>query len=542
MPVEFHRVNACECTVQKPFEFNESIKFAKRVRYGKVGPQLPFRTRGIREGAYKSVWGGYDHSGVVYINSTNNLSLALTRITGRVVPGDEGKTDLILAKNQVNFFSHHPVFRIWIERSRTALTGAAFDYTDEVVKFVIAKHSKRRMRMDALRQLISDCESDPSCLFTGRIVGKMKQLEFAKPDKYPRLIGDFSCPGSLLAGWCIPHMKDIFDTYLPDAGGVFRFVASPDRVNLRRAFSELIDPRPFTFVFHSDDSCISFKTKDGRLFMANMDISKCDASNRKVVFDTLLELSKTNPRLHEVLAFAVLQCELPLHLVNPVDKHETIVGKPVRPIEFSGTTLTTVLNNIANMAIGLSIYSQYANWNYDDCMSGIERCAFSAGYVAPAALCESVDDLQFLKHSPALVDGDVVVYQNLGVMLRAFGQCDGDLPMFTRRERGIRERSEKFSRGLVSTFKHAGETSFLRALRARYPPCSSFEHHIRRDLLSRTHSDGITDFVPDEAVCRRYKLTLSEFEELCTLTSQSQFGDRIFCVAAQKILKLDYGL
>jgi hypothetical protein len=114
---------------------------------------------------------------------------------------------------------------------------------------------------------------------------------------------------------------------------------------------------------------------------------------------------------------------------NPVIKEEFVEFHSDRPRLYSGSTLTTAVNNIACLLIALNIADLGAINK-----ASIEGAAERAGYVLTGTDClETIEDLQFLKHSP--VRDTQGVYRpvlNLGVSSELLGYVKVTYPVLAR--------------------------------------------------------------------------------------------------------------
>jgi len=169
----------------------------------------------------------------------------------------------------------------------------------------------------------------------------------------------------------------------------------------------------------------------------------------------------------------------------------------------------------------------------------VERGAAMVGYKVTCDVVVNPEDFQFLKCSPTVEEGEVHVFLNLGVILRALGSCDGDLP-----GRGsLYDRARKRVGEVVSGFSHAGTNSVLDAIRAVYSLGSRETAGCVGIHYLVDHMEGMEkSLVSDGALCRRYGISNSELEELLIYIRQSDIGSVINCPALRKILQIDYSL
>lgn len=399
------------------------------------------------------------------------------------------------------------------------------DVATEINFFARMKHTKMKVRVAAIKELIAKAENDSGGLYTRRIAGKLKLFERAKPGKYPRLIGDYSTPGSLLGGFLCDILKSCYGHYSINSGGYFEFIKTSDPEKLDEMGRKLRQGTEDLFYYHSDDSLMRL---NGKYF--EMDISSCDTSNTPGVFQNLTRLFSDFPQFHDVIERTVRQCQNRVTVTHPYDKKAKIHLFPKNPVEYSGTTLTTSLNNLASLSIMMSIHKRRASTAAE-----ITTAAIAVGYVVTVAERSALEECQFLKHSwwtnPS---GEVRSFLNLGPILRSFGSCRRDLP-----GRGdLQRRAMAWNAACITAYMHTGENRLLRAIRQQYT--SRDKVTLPDEIVKHCHTQR-RDVIPDEAYIKRYNIPECEWRNLCNLVSCTQFGV-IRCKAVEAIYATDYGL
>lgn len=374
-------------------------------------------------------------------------------------------------------------------------------------------HVKRPIRVHAFGELDNGgrvhCNDDD--YMSSPVLCKLKELEMAKYNKNGRIVGDYTCPGSLRGGWLLEKIKCALDAEeFTCCGGGIQFIKSPEPSRLTSAFERLMSSK--YFVYFSDDSCMSLPCTDGHL-MANLDISSCDSSCGPAVFQQLRYFC---PLVYDdIMLTTINQCRRPCQL----GQNKKMLFKPVHYFEYSGTVLTTMLNNLANLAIGEQLMSIPLG-SVSETRERVQAVLQNCGWVCTVEYADRPEKLQFLKHSPfRTLHGDYCACLNLGVILRTYGQISWDLP-----GRGnLETRAEAFNKSLVESWVHAGDTAILHALRLRHGVSSAIN-------------------VSTESLALRYDVTVAQIEELCALITASRVGDVIQCTASCAVLGLDYSL
>lgn len=348
-------------------------------------------------------------------------------------------------------------------------------------------HDKRALRMQAFVELQEEgIMTDSSSSWLRNIDWKIKPAEWNKFRKKPRAICDLGVAASLRGFRVTSFLKRAQDEApLEIHGGTVAFCKSPDPFALKRHFDNLFDPPgKFYLVYFSDDSCLAVRNeRTGNVEWYNLDISSCDASHGPALFDALLNVVPAG-RPREDIQLLVNQCKKTLKIVSCSDRTKKIKLIPTVPKLMTGSTLTTAINNLASLLIAVALVEGYphraAPLDGED--PALVEAAASAGYILTGCKpLKNFEDVQFLKHSPVLDEkGNWQPMLNLGVLFRASGTCDGDLP-----GRGpLIERARAFQRGLI---------------RGAYPYCRSEIV----DCMSAAMGEGL--YVQSEAFA--YKVT-----------------------------------
>jgi len=316
---------------------------------------------------------------------------------------------------------------------------------------------------------------------------------------------------------------------------VAEFCALPEPENLTRIFGELLEPQTdYYLVYFSDDACLSVRTSEG-VYVYNLDIKWCDGSHGDSIFRAMVEITPTH--MQADMEILVEQCTLPIEVRDVDDKEmrRRVILKPRGPRLYSGSTVTTFINNVANMMIGLSILEAGAITPLE-----INRAATTVGYAVSVDLFEQPQDIQFLKHSPVYdVNGDLRAMLNIGVLLRASGACHGDLPG----QGEVLTRARMFQNALITgMYPRCEFTLRSNMLRNTQEPSQMVRDVVAQRLEYVVSDTGQRFEVESTELFRRYRLTASEVEEV-----EIGFG----CLPVQweanesgleKILTKDYGL
>lgn len=558
--VGIYRVGTVPCRVNKDFRYNGRFKEISRTGFF-VGGEVCFpidevsvsavdaihvrQAKGVArvDGFYRTVFGpAVAHSCVTYCRCDACFKLAFRRLTacrtlkdddGNDIPAAEGPVlnpkygsleEELLHTNQERFFKTvmQPVFAE-LRHRYTPYFNTWTNVYDEAVEHHADPHIKKLLREHCMRELkdtgmISEDEWVKSVLI------KLKTQEYAKENKYPRCIGDLGVAASLQGFRLTGYLKDAqSNERLYINGGCVQFVKSPDPEVLREAFQNLINPPlRFHYVYFSDDACYSVRTPEG-VKMYNLDISTCDTSHGPAVFKALESVFPEF--LQKDIHRLVRQCAKPARIVSNNKRH-TVLLKPNGPVLYSGATITTAINNIANIAIAIAITGSS--------LSPV-MAAREAGYVVTLQRCLIPEDLQFLKTSPVLDSKmEYHPFLNLGVLLRLSGACKGDLPG----SGDLVKRARAFQGSLVNGFMTTYRCELLDTLRARFP--------IRKDYpIDDVYAEKMKVtrelHFPMSHILKRYRLE-SSMEAEVMLFSNMDIGQVIGNAGLSKILSTDYGV
>jgi hypothetical protein len=312
-------------------------------------------------------------------------------------------------------------------------------------------------------------------------------------------------------------------------------------------FERLIDPPGrFTFVYFSDDSCLAIRTQAGKILRFNVDISSCDASHTKALFDAYVRIHPE--RLQADARKLVRQCEQPITVVDLNNKRRKVCLKPLEPRLYSGSTITTAINNLACQLIGLAISEATIN-----CKEDVVAAAEKAGYIVTCIDCEDWHQLQFLKHSPVYdTTGSLQPLLNIGVLLRLSGTAKGDFvgckgeSMKTRVDRqqsGLLQGAYPRAHfPLINRMKkccEGGDTKKLSAKTARQLQAAI---ESRLELKVSFSGDEGHFSVSSEEVYKRYLLTPLEIAQMDYDFALMGYGGHYASSATNKIFLTDYGL
>jgi len=405
-------------------------------------------------------------------------------------------------------------------------------YEDALKAFTEEVHPKRELRRRAHDETYANGREYHETNIESCTI-KFKSHEFAKDKKKGRMIGDLTSPGCIVAGPAIAKTKEAFITPYTTCDHNMMFIKSADVGNLSAAMNTLLFDDCNQALYHSDDSCVGVQTSEGRICW-NLDIASCDVSHGPKIFELALELTEDSDMAHQCVMKGVAQCHLPAIIPNPYNRHEKIKLLHDIAVLFSGSVLTTLINNIATSLIYLRFFYLLRKrvLSREETEWLLIEAAQDMGYVVTLEACMTPEDVQFLKHSPVMtVDGYKAVL-NIGVILRTLGQCVGDIPVKGYKN-NLPGAAQAYSAGVVAGWEHAGNHSLLATLREKYPNGTA--------ILGDKAINKVTEFLDDADIVRRYGLPESELRDFLKCLREAKLGDEIHSHFADVVMKKDYG-
>lgn len=471
-----------------------------------------------------------------YRSMTNETARgALTRLTGVREPEMVGYCEWLFAMQATSVWVPTQAKRY--ARALATLWNAS-DETDATLyeleeTHYADEHVKRKARMKAFAEMELE----------GRLIGGRAQRlgaegnvksEPAKKEKAARLTVDLRVPASMEGAWLVGFLKDALAS-VPDEHGPMRAAFVPDASDaaLRTAFDDLRNPRrTYEFKYFSDDSALAMRSGNKIVFM-DVDISSCDKSHGPRVFETLYHLFPT--KFHAGIEYLVEQLRVRITIRSAHDRTTKVVLKPREPVLYSGSTLTTLVNNVANLMIAWSIARLQPTTP-----QGVELAARDVGYIVTSKVHTQWESIQFLKHSPVEWNGETAPVMNLGVFLRSLGTSRVYEPLPGERWRDVAKRQVvTLCKSLYPTYV----PDAVALLQARYEREVSYAEATPTNLpyiASMKTREGTRVVLPIGVCLQRYGLTQAE-----TLEFVCARGEPGHCYAGhdlERILSADYDL
>lgn len=496
------------------------------------------------DGTYRSMFGPCaPHDGVIYADNDCNFRLGVHKRT-LGVRGTHAQ-ERAYRSAQGLFLSENPELCTIIHDQLDELKelNNYVDLLEAAREHHADPHAKRLLRISAMEELEESGEVNDT-LWLRRILLKAKKNEWAKHSKPQRGIGDLGVAASLQGFYVTKILKNAMAAApFLFGGGEAKFINRPATSELRDVFKNLISPeRRFYFAFFSDDSTLSIRMPNGEVRIFNLDIKSCDCSHSHYLFQLLEDICPIDMR--PAIRTLVDQLRLEFEIVSTQDKRNKVRLRPHTAKLQSGSTITTLINNLACLVIMYSICKLRGEINAKTIKSAAAKC----GYQLTVDTCIDYSQIQFLKHSPVYdVDGQLQPMLNLGVLLRSLGTCKGDLP-----GRGdIDARARRFNGALLHGMYPRCNFPLLEALKRGTEAPDDKSMKVVTDMFKyKVHHDTLNTFtLASDEVYRRYRhpfegspLRADEEVEMDECFGCLGVGMHYASPATDKILRQDYQL
>lgn len=491
--------------------------------------------------SYRTVFGPvFSHSALWYECNNENMSKALTRIMCDPDP------EHALGQNQDRFLTNPPryarrYFKRLSEHFAATLAREHQDWDESLLLYADKPHPKRKLRVQAALQVINDClwsqRNRDITTFIKRVSTKFKKYEFAKVGKYPRSIADLSVVGSLIAGWLVETLKTSLSQFQYSTDMDIHFAKSANYSTLKKVFNNIHDGGEFYYAIHSDDGAGAVRLRCGERLWFKSDISTCDASHTGALFKLLLQTMP--PGFHrDYLSRAVEQLKLDVNVMNAAGRPEyrlkTNTASVYNTTLFSGSILTTLINCFANTLIGLQL-SRIPRDNPVAFSRAVSTYCAQVGYKVTFDSVKHIQQVDFLKHFPT---ADIEPALCRGTIYRTFGQCIGDIPVYTTRDKKIKARI--FNSQILRGFVHCGDDVVIDALRSKwnYGQGVRYANYLLENSVDTDHP---TVRVSIDDLYYRYGTCEWEIHEAACFAKNADISDVVRANAFDKFYGVDYG-
>lgn len=479
--------------------------------------------------------------------SRNDHAMGISRMLALRKPELRGFSDR-LRKNQSHISA---TYRGFIHRFQKHFHHHLIiqDHDEAYLSWLYQPHAKRKLRM----QVHSNDQSYLDVYDDGSkpVEYKLKPGELLTRGK-KRGIGDLGAKRTQVSAWCIAQLKTAWAIPFKLKNAESRFIPSPDKTTLKETFDWLATSNrgEFRFAYFSDDCSFSIGTSDG-LFMANGDISQCDGSHYDSVFDTLFSIltDDVHPVYYDALLHAFDTLGRPLIFRNKFNYKEKVKYVFNSKRLYSGSVLTTLVNNYANLLIFFAFCKRCPDFSVvtrAQCAELYRLSAQDVGYIVKCKHCPLREDLQFLKHSPVLCsDGDYIPIMNLGTFFRGFGAVHGDLShVYGNSKVPLATRARRYLSDVVVSRKHWGNHIVNSAFSKYVVNSTILDDSLR--VVADSKSIGSADsYVDVNSLALRYRDfpgdIVQSLLELVDHVKMSDIGTMVHLPLLSYLYATDYG-
>lgn len=372
-------------------------------------------------------------------------------------------------------------------------------------------------------------------ILTNTVEAEVKiKAEAGKHLKAPRLFGGFAegCLVDKITPDVVKYLcKDeiLMHELVPNHNNLhFSIVYSNDQAAKAsdKMFQQLLGKGPGIYcIYFSDDGFVFVVNEDLSNTIYETDISSCDSSNGVAIFMMLHGLLERISGIETADAL-VAQCSKGFKIINPSNSDEYVKMDLLTYFEYSGSVLTTALNNLASMFIFCEAYQCILDGELD-IRSALVNGARRGGWVVTCDRRDNLNDVSFLKRS---FNGKRS-YLNYGCILRSLCVIKGT------------STADKFGLDHRTYLTYSDEELFEIHLKSRVDslvnePISEFINSLR----IRVGYAPLKVTLEFGSLHERYRFSEIDYLYLCTSLENLKVGDAISCLACCAIMRKDYGV
>ena len=550
LPAPIAKIESVVCTVQKDFLLNRD-RWRVLVQQG-----LQITDRGIifddvkyeniKGTFYRTSWGGPWHSGLIYeggkpsvMNPASDINAAKA-LFGRLLSWKDANKEVGagLLNNQAMFLRSRRMFRQQ-KAMRQHLASSVFSMDSDIfsllIEYAYSPHIKRKLRIRFFAELIQQAKVCNLEHIIMSVQGKVKPEEWAKAMKLPRLVGDLAI-GCILRGFLTKRLKKGLSTYKADGQHKIIFVNNCDYEVLKNGFEAIVNNRSgIVMMVFSDDACISmYDEQTGVTHFGDLDISTCDASHSGELFRYVIPMTPEGIA-RKLMRMLVQQCTTAI----TVKFHEAKVKlAPQEPVLYSGSTITTFINDIAQLCIFNSICANFRHCDFNHVGDFVKACSARAGYVVTFEdRTGNKHKLTFLKHFPNKDNEPILC---LGTVFRSVYNAKRDVVGSSKIP--LRKRCMSHSSGIMKGYCHSGDHAIYQSLAERFNEegCAPIDVGFFTAQISesRTYNPEVSA----EELCKRYDVEIRDIEQTVDAIKSWKFGEIFRTKLTSSALSLAYAL
>lgn len=424
--------------------------------------------------------------------------------------------------------------------------------------YLALPHAKRLERLSFYERWL-ETFSDQVC---EKVTLKLKD-EAAKWGKYARLYVTYG-PGSIYFPWVFEQIKELaHGWYLPN-GEKLRFPDLPfigyqayqnkHCAVFKPSYKVILEIfREGWKVFNNECGvarCSATAGDDGVIFAhtgtdsiaTELDIKACDSTQSSGAWLMMGYVLSFYASLPVVLNFLSAHTK-PMRLMNPHNPNEFVELIPQLITLGSGSTATTVINNLGN----LGCFIGYMQAPLNDVVD-FHKLGTHFGYVQEGTNHSVFEKAFFIKYFPYRVNGVVWASLGLGVYIRTLGTVSGiltkemfpELTLAQFRALPLADAVDSYMACIIAGHVHQPGNFLLTALRTRFLG-KAYHRVLVEERFDVEWGEEHPPDIPLEAIQCRYDISPEEATEVVELILKWECGDHFYHAAFGKLLQVDYG-
>lgn len=487
---------------------------------------------------YSTVFGPiFGNKSTMYRVNNDGIRGAVRRLSCAREPERPFLHEILFINQRSNFRSPSLLlYRDWF-RDSLARLWVPQESEERRAEWADAPHEKRSERLQSAKS-VCDAGQSGHPVYTRKVKYVCKPKEKLAPNSYLRAIGDLGTPAALRTAYLIDSAKNVFAKEYVCRHGSFEYVKTPELSKLRSVFTAIWEMSDgFKLYYFSDDAILAYMSTTGMCYF-DIDVSKCDSSHTEASLYFVLEMLEVHDSTSDDLRALREMLHLPYVICSPNDRSINIKLRPNMATMPSGIPTTVINNNIFHVRAALGISDRLGRrLTATQFQALVEDVYLEIGLLIKLKRHSVFQKLQFLKHSPCFNDAGVLdAVLNLGVWMRGFGTCYGDLPGRGPLEARAALRNSEIVRSKV----HTGNHFFHDCMRAHVITARAAYMH-QPTYMEKICTGEQLGYIPTEELCLRYDLGTDELEELSLLVGGAKVGEHIAHPAIDRIMLCDYG-
>lgn len=532
----------------------------------------------IRDSQKTTHWSGTSSNAEHLAENPGHGRNSMRRLTCKIKPEVKGYHEALM-RNQKTFAEAKAKVGSWWEEVRYEFEG-----TVENAEKMMAEQLKRAPAAKKLLYMRTEAHLR-DCGFIGTENGKLikneakQKSETAEEGGTKRQFVNLGVETTLSDGQYLYLLKIAMEKVVATKLGQIKFVKRVSQPILDDWAKSILDPtghgecsktdseRRSRGWVHSDDGCLIFVKPDGTFRYFDVDISKCDRTQKQAAFDEFGYFFEHLPHFWKRAMSAVMR---PLEVKCKGIEYPKGKGRgkaiPLEPYLPSGHVFTTAINTMTLIVILYRLMEELER-NPDSTPEQLIDAAYQIGYKLKVFERETPYQCTFLKKHMAKTDYGAVAVPALGTVLRSAFKCRGDINVDrTLQAEAMKARTVQILNSLFYNVK----VPMIEELKLQFRHRESHKTRVQKWLekpiskskarkqIQKVKDKAISEleykvdgnyqsqykaFVTDSAYLKRYfRDDEAQKELLIQALSNLKFGHYHTCAQFDKVLEMDYEL